>query len=74
MRTGVLVACWAEEQIYKLTWECKWENLSKLDWLRRSEWGQEAGADWVWFVGGEISKEAERMGEVAKRILSKGMG
>lgn len=66
------MACWAEEQVCKLKWERKWENLSKLDWLRESEWGQEAVANRVWFLGGEISKEAEGAGEVAKRIFSKG--
>lgn len=53
------MACWAEEQVCKLKWERKWENLSKLDWLRESEWGQEAEANRVWLLGGEISKEAE---------------
>lgn len=40
--------------------------------MRRSGWGQEAEADKVWLLSGEISKEAEEVGEVAKRILSKG--
>lgn len=35
--------------------------------MRRSEWGQEAEADKVWCLSGEISKEAEEVGEVAKR-------
>jgi hypothetical protein len=34
--------------------------------------GQEADAGRVWFVGREIIKEAQEMGEVAKRILFKG--
>ena len=66
------MACWAEEQVCRLKWEYKWENLSRLDWMRRSGWGQEAEADKVWLLSGEISKEAEEVGEVAKRILSKG--
>lgn len=68
-RAGALVAHRAEEQECKLKWECKWENLCELDWMRRSEWGQEAEAEKAWFLGGEIAKKAEEVGEVAKRIL-----
>lgn len=44
-RAGALAAHWAEEQECKLKWDCKWENLSELDWMRRSEWGQEGEAE-----------------------------
>lgn len=33
--------------------------------MRRSEWGQEAEAEKVWFLRGAIAKEAEEVGGVA---------
>lgn len=53
----------AEEPTYKLKCENNWEALSPLDWMRRSEQGQEAEADTVQFLGGETAKAADEVGE-----------